>query len=165
VVIVQHMPPTFTASLAARLNQMSNIEVREAKTGDRLMPNVALVAPGGFHMEFDEHQRVTLSSDPPLHGVRPAIDVTIASLCKHFGKGLSAVLLTGMGRDGARGLKTIRDLGGHTVAEHESTCVIYGMPRAAVELGGADCVLPLGEIAAHISKHLHNSPISGRHAA
>jgi two-component system chemotaxis response regulator CheB len=157
VVIVQHMPPTFTASFAARLNQLSGLDISEAKASDELKVNHALVAPGGFHLEFNERKQVKLTSEPPIHGVRPSVDITIASLSKIFGSHTCAVLLTGMGRDGARGLKTIRDLGGHTVAEDESSCVIFGMPKAAIELDGVDQVLPLEQIAEHVVKQIKSS--------
>jgi two-component system chemotaxis response regulator CheB len=147
VVIVQHMPPGFTASLAQRLNAASPLCVREATVGDRLEPGVALVAPGGYHLEFDAQGRVVLTEEPPIHGVRPAVDVTLASLTHLFNGNLTAVLLTGMGRDGARGLKSLRDRGGRTLAEDESTCVVYGMPRAAQELGGVERLLPLHQLA------------------
>jgi two-component system chemotaxis response regulator CheB len=147
VVVVQHMPPMFTASLARRLDDNSPLTVREAVDGDALRPDVVLVAPGGVHLTFDSRGIARLSDEPPVHGVRPAIDVTIASLARQYGDGMLAVLLTGMGRDGARGLKTVSDMGGMTIAEDESTCVVYGMPKAAVELNAVDRLLPLTEIA------------------
>jgi two-component system chemotaxis response regulator CheB len=147
VVIVQHMPPGFTASLAQRLDGISPLEVREAAEGDRLRAGLILVAPGGHHLEFDAESIAHLTDAPPVHGVRPSVDVTLASLTRLYGPRITAVLLTGMGRDGARSLKTIRDLGGHTFAEDETTCTVYGMPKAAVELGGVGCLLPLPQIA------------------
>ncbi|MGI4788837.1 MAG: protein-glutamate methylesterase/protein-glutamine glutaminase [Janthinobacterium lividum] len=147
VVIVQHMPAGFTASLAQRLDSISPLEVREAAEGDLLKAGRILVAPGGCHLEFDKNGTVHLTDAPPIHGVRPSVDVTLASLTPLYGARLTAVLLTGMGRDGARGLKTIHDLGGKTFAEDETTCTVYGMPKAAVELGGVGCLLPLPQIA------------------
>ena len=152
MVIVQHMPPGFTASLARRLDQTSPFDVREAAEGDRLQPGQILVAPGGSHLQFDAGGKAHLTSDPPVHGVRPAIDVTLSSLAPLYGPRLMAALLTGMGRDGARGLKLVSDLGGRTLAEDETTCVVYGMPKAAVELGAVDCLLPLHEIAPAIAR-------------
>lgn len=149
VVIVQHMPPQFTQSLAQRLNQVSQLEVREARPGDSLSAGVALVAPGGVHLKF-EAGKARLTDEPPIHGVRPAIDITLSSLVASYGSKTLAVLLTGMGKDGAAGLKAIRSAGGHTIAEHESTCIVYGMPRAAVELGAAEHILPLDQIASAI---------------
>jgi two-component system chemotaxis response regulator CheB len=158
VVIVQHMPAGFTASLAQRLDAASPLRVREAAAGDRLEPGLALIAPGGRHLEFDADRRAVLTDEPPVHGVRPCVDVTLDSLTRLFGGGLTAALLTGMGRDGARGLKALRDRGGRTLAEDESTCVVYGMPRAACELGGVERMLPLPEMAGAILDSLRRTP-------
>ena len=147
VVVVQHLPPVFTQMMALKLNEESDLTVREAVAGDKLQVGTVLVAPGGKHLRFDRSGVAVLSDEPPVHGVRPAIDVTMSSLIPLYGSHLMAVLLTGMGKDGALGLKTLRDLGGETIAEDESTCVVYGMPKAAVEMGGACQVLPLPEIA------------------
>jgi len=147
IVIVQHMPPGFTASLAHRLQQMSSFIVREAVDGDRLRPGEILVAPGGHHLQFDAGGLARLTDEPPIHGVRPAVDVTLASLARLYGGRMLAVLLTGMGKDGARAMKQISDMGGMTLAEDESTCVVYGMPKAAYDLGGVSCLLPLPAIA------------------
>ena len=152
IVIVQHMPPGFTASLARRLEQTSPFTAKEAADGDRLRPGQILVAPGGHHLEFDAGGVVRLSNEPPIHGVRPAVDITFASLAHHYGAHLLAVLLTGMGKDGARGLKLIQDRGGCTLAEDETTCVVYGMPKAAYDLGGVGALLPLPEIAPAIAQ-------------
>ena len=147
VVIVQHMPAGFTASLAQRLDSASPLEVREAAEGDRLKAGRILVAPGGRHLEFDKDGQARLTDAPPVHGVRPSVDVTLASLTCLYGARVTAALLTGMGRDGARGLKAIHALGGETFAEDETTCTVYGMPKAAVELGGVGSLLPLPQIA------------------
>ncbi len=147
VVIVQHMPAGFTASLAQRLDAISPLEVREAAEGDLLRPGRILIAPGGRHLEFGPSGAACLTDAPPVHGVRPAVDVTLASLTRLYGARITAVLLTGMGRDGARGLKAVHDLGGDTLAEDETTCTVYGMPKAAAELGGVGFLLPLPQIA------------------
>lgn len=147
VVVVQHMPAGFTESLARRLNDLSPLHVREAAEGDILEAGTVLVAPGGHHLQFDSSGRAHLTSEPPVHGVRPSFDVTLASLAPVFGGNMVGVILTGMGKDGARGLKTIHDLGAATVAEDESTCIVFGMPKAAIELGGIDVTVPLPEIA------------------
>ncbi len=152
IVIVQHMPPGFTASLAQRLEQMSPFRVREAASGDRLRPGEILVAPGGRHLVFDSAGVAHLTDEPPIHGVRPAVDITLSSLAQLYGPRLLAVLLTGMGRDGARGMKLTADKGGLTLAEDESTCVVYGMPKAAFEIGGVHRLLPLPEIAPAIAQ-------------
>jgi two-component system chemotaxis response regulator CheB len=147
MVIVQHMPPGFTQSLATRLDGLSQgYHVREAVEGDLLTPGVALVAPGGRHLEFDLSGAARVTTDPPVHSTRPSADVTIASLTRLYGGSILAVLLTGMGKDGAQGLKTVRRLGGHTLAEDESTCIVYGMPRAALEMGAVERMLPLSKL-------------------
>lgn len=152
IVIVQHMPPGFTASLARRLEQTSPFTAREAADGDRLQPGVILVAPGGRHLQFTSGGVVHLTDDPPVHGVRPAVDVTLASLAPLYGPRLLAILLTGMGRDGARGLKLALDRGGQTLAEDETTCVVYGMPKAAAEIGAVGSLLPLTALAPAIAR-------------
>ncbi len=159
IVIVQHMPTGFTQSLARRLDGACPYEVREAESGDALQPGVALVAPGGRHLELGHDGRVRLSDGPPVHNVRPAVDVTLASLVRVFGgRALAAALLTGMGEDGARGLKAVRQAGGTTFAEDASTCVVYGMPKAAVELDAVDHLLPLTSMGSAIAQTIKGSP-------
>jgi two-component system chemotaxis response regulator CheB len=157
IVVVQHMPPGFTTSFAARLDQTSPFSAREARDGDRLKVGQILVAPGGKHLLFDSHGVAKLTDEPPVHGVRPAIDVTFMSLASIHGADMLAVILTGMGKDGARSLKQVFDKGGMTIAEDESTCVVYGMPKAAVELGGVKSVLALQDIAPTIVQICRNS--------
>lgn len=151
-VIVQHMPVGFTRSLAERLDSLSSLAVREASPGDRLEAGLALVAPGGFHLTFNEHGQAALNQNPPVHGVRPAIDVTMASLVQRFGAALVGVVLTGMGSDGARGAQIIRGAGGYVITEDESSCVVWGMPRCVAEAGAANQITPLPEVAAAITK-------------
>lgn len=146
VLVVQHMPPGFTRSLADRLNELSPLHVREAQTGDQIVPGTALVAPGNYHMLVDEHRRIRLNQDPPMHGVRPAVDRTLESAAAVFGRHILAVIMTGMGYDGARGVAQVRQAGGRAIAEDESTCVVYGMPKVVIETGNADRVVPLGQI-------------------
>lgn len=149
LIVVQHMPPGFTASLAQRLNQCSAIEVREASEGDSLTPGQALIAPGDWHLVVGRHGRVVLNQDEPVHGLRPAVDVTLQSAaalpCR-----VVAVILTGMGFDGVRGVREVKQRDGQVIAQDEQTCVVYGMPRAVVELGLADSVLPVGAIAGRL---------------
>lgn len=147
VVIVQHMPVGFTRSLSERLNSISALKVKEAEPGDQLMVGQVLVAPGGFHMTLDENERIALNQKPTVHGVRPAVDVTLNSMNRHFGKNMIGVILTGMGSDGAIGMSILHSAGGYVIAEHESTCVVWGMPRSVVEAGAADAVLPRPQIA------------------
>lgn len=155
VVIVQHMPAGFTRSLSERLNSLSPLKVKEAEPGDALMVGQVLVAPGGFHMTLDENERVTLNQKPAVHGVRPAVDVTLNSLNMHFGKNMIGVILTGMGSDGSLGMSILHSAGGYVIAEHESTCVVWGMPRSVVEAGAASIVLPRPKIAKAIESAIH----------
>lgn len=154
VVIVQHMPVGFTRSLADRLDSISKIKVKEAEPGDKLEVGRALLAPGGFHMVFDHNGQVTLNQNPTVHGVRPAIDVTMASMVPLYGKSMVGVILTGMGSDGTTGCQLVHEAGGYIIAEDESTCIVWGMPRSVYEAGLADSVLPLTEIASGIQKKL-----------
>ncbi|MEQ1821842.1 MAG: chemotaxis response regulator protein-glutamate methylesterase [Fimbriimonadaceae bacterium] len=151
VVIVQHMPEHFTKSLADRLDNLSHISVCEAIEGDRLRPGLALLAPGGKHLKINSDGSVSMTNEPALHGVRPAIDITIGSAVQAFGGDVGAVILTGMGKDGAAGCRAVMARGGPTIAEHESTCAVYGMPRSVIEMNAAEYVLPLDEIAGAIS--------------
>jgi two-component system chemotaxis response regulator CheB len=158
ILIVQHMPAGFTRSLADRLDSLSNIHVKEAEPGDKLEVGRALLAPGGFHLTLDRNGQVALNQNPPVHGVRPAIDVAMASLVPLFGRSILGVILTGMGSDGTTGSQLIHEAGGQIIAEDESTCVVWGMPRSVFEAGIADEVLPLNRIAGAISKRIVTDP-------
>jgi len=147
VLIVQHMPSGFTRSLAERLNSISPLKVKEAEPGDELLVGQVLLAPGGFHMILDENERIALNQKPTVHGVRPSVDVTLNSLIQRFGRNVIAVVLTGMGSDGTLGASILHSAGGHVIAEHESTCVVWGMPRSVVEAGAASEILPRPQIA------------------
>lgn len=147
VLIVQHMPAGFTKPLAHRLNGMAKIMVKEAQAGDPLRMGLALVAPGDFHMLIGDDQRIVLTQTERIHGVRPAVDQTLISAARHFGRRTVAIILTGMGSDGCAGALAIHEMGGRVIAEHESTATIYGMPKAVVDAGAADRVLPLPRIA------------------
>jgi two-component system chemotaxis response regulator CheB len=150
ILIVQHMPPVFTKSLADRLNSLCAIRVREAENGETPLPGTAYIAPGGRHMRL--HQTATgdyvirLSDDPAVNGHRPSVDVLFDSLVPFTELTRVAVIMTGMGADGARGLRRLRDSGAATIAESEETCVVYGMPRAAVDLQAAQHVAKLHDI-------------------
>jgi len=155
--IVQHMPEGFTASFARRLNGLCRVEVREASDGESVVPGVALLAPGNWHMVLRQsgaRYHVNLKAGPPVHHQRPAVDVLFQSVAHSAGRNSVGVLLTGMGADGARGLLEMRDSGAHTIAEDETTCVVFGMPKEAIKLGAAIEVLPLPNIAAAILSHL-----------
>ncbi len=152
VVIVQHMPAGFTRSLAERLDGLSGYHVREARPGDTPQVGLALLAPGGFHLQFDAEARATLNQNPPVQGVRPAIDVTLTSLVPHYKARLVTAILTGMGHDGTAGSTVVHQAGGHVIAEDESTCVVWGMPRSVAEAGVADVIAPLPDIARAIER-------------
>ncbi|MNI57873.1 Chemotaxis response regulator protein-glutamate methylesterase of group 2 operon [compost metagenome] len=151
IVIVQHMPANFTKSLAQRLDSLSSLNVVEAEEGMELQPGTAYIAPGGHHMNVNSNvggkYRVTLSQQAPRSGHRPSVDVLYESLLPLDSLKRHVVLLTGMGSDGAKAMKKLFDAGvSSTIAESEETCVVYGMPRSAVELGCVNYVLPLNEI-------------------
>ena len=150
-VIVQHMPPGFTASLATRLDNASGLTVSEARGGERLSPSTALVAPGGRHLHLREGGLVALGDEPEVGGLRPRADITIRDAAAVFGERLLLVVLTGMGKDGLEGAREVKRLGGRILVEAESTCTVYGMPRAVAEAGLADNVLPLHELHAAIA--------------
>lgn len=152
VLIVQHMPAGFTRSLSERLNAISQLRVKEAEPGDKLMVGQVLVAPGGFHMVLDENERIALNQKPTVHGVRPAVDVTLTSVVQHYGKNVIAVILTGMGSDGTHGASLLHSEGGYVIAEHESTCVVWGMPRSVMEAGAANAILPRPQIAKAVER-------------
>lgn len=149
IVIVQHMPEKFTASFAARLNGLSQIEVREAKNNDRILPGLALIAPGGKHMMVTRsgaYYHVQVIDGPLVNRHRPSVDVLFRSVAKFAGRNATGIIMTGMGDDGARGLKEILDAGGATVAQDEATCVVFGMPKEAIKLNAAQRIMPLQEI-------------------
>ncbi len=150
IAIVQHIPPYFSRVFAERVNQQSALEVREAVDGDLLRPGLALIAPGDFHMTASwvgTGFRMSLNQKPPVHHCRPAVDVLFRSVAEIAGVQPVAAILTGMGSDGAMGMKALKSLGAPTIAQDEETSVVYGMPRAAAELGVVDRVLPLAQIA------------------
>jgi two-component system chemotaxis response regulator CheB len=143
--VVQHMPPGFTAPLAARLDKASALHVREAATGDIVSRENALIAPGGSHMHLLAGGRIQLSADEDaIGGLRPRADLTIVDAARHFGSRLLLVVLTGMGKDGLEGAHAVKRAGGRILVEAESTCSVYGMPRAVSEANLAD-----GELALH----------------
>ena len=147
VVIVQHMPAHFTAALAERLDAASDVSVREARTGDRPMPGEVLIAPGDKHVEFDASGLVVLTDGPLVNGCRPAADVTMISAARVYGRRTVAVVMTGMGKDGAAGALAIKRADGKTLAQDKESSVIYGLPKAALDAGAVDDVAPLNEIA------------------
>jgi two-component system, chemotaxis family, protein-glutamate methylesterase/glutaminase len=146
LVIVQHMPAGFTASLASRLDAASPLTVTEAAGGELVAPGSALLAPGGSHLRLAADRRAQLSDDSPVGGLKPRADFTIEDAAKHWGSRMVLVVLTGMGRDGLEGAKAVKTAGGRVLVEAESSCTVYGMPRAVAEAGLADEVLPLDEL-------------------
>lgn len=150
VAIVQHIPPGFSRSFAERLNKMGPLRVAEAVDGQALEPGLALVAPGNFHMRVERHAggwRARVSDGPKVCFQRPSVDVLFESAAREAGPRATAVLLTGMGSDGAAGMLTMRGAGAHTIAQDEASCVVFGMPREAIVRGAAEQVAPLHEIA------------------
>jgi two-component system chemotaxis response regulator CheB len=155
LVVVQHMPEPFTGSFAERLNSRSRIEVREADEGEELVEGRALVVPGGHDMVLEKTPagRVMARLLPTVarHGASPVIDVTMESAAQIFGAKAMGVLLSGMGSDGAMGLGMIKDAGGHTIAQNEETCLVFGMPKAAIERRLVTEILPIDKIAEAIA--------------
>lgn len=155
VLIVQHMPAGFTTQFARRLNEASAIEVREARDGDTLGPGLALLAPGSHHMRLVRDgavHRVRLADEPPVSRHRPSVDVLFHSVAQHAASNALGILMTGMGRDGADGMLAMRRAGAHTIAQDEHTCVVFGMPRAAIDLDAARQILPLDQVPAAIER-------------
>jgi two-component system chemotaxis response regulator CheB len=151
--IVQHMPENFTTSFAQRLNDMCPMEVREAHDNDRVVPGVALIAPGNQHMVLSGSggtYMVKIKGGPRVHYQRPSVDVLFQSVAKAAARNAVGVMLTGMGADGAKGLLAMKENGARTMAQDEATCVVYGMPKEAVKLGAVEEVLPLPNIPAAI---------------
>lgn len=156
-VVVQHMPPGFTKSLAERLDSMSSVKVKEAKDNEVLKNAHVYIAPGDYHMLVekcvDGLLRIKLSKDPPVAGHRPSVDVMMGSVSKTNLKNIVAVIMTGMGGDGSEGIKKLKSINNaHIIAQDESTCVVFGMPRVAILTGAVDVVVPLKEITSEIMK-------------
>jgi two-component system, chemotaxis family, protein-glutamate methylesterase/glutaminase len=149
IVVVQHMPEKFTAMFAERLDSLCAIEVREARDGDRVLPGRALIAPGARHMMLKRsgaQYYVAVADGPVVNRHKPSVDVLFRSVAQVAGRNALGVIMTGMGDDGARGMKEMHDAGAQTIAEDESTCVVFGMPKVAIEMGGVDRIVPLDRI-------------------
>ncbi len=157
VVVTQHMPPNFTQSLASRLNTLSKVEVVEAQGKEKLEPNVVYIAKGGYHLKFKKvgpSVYTELSTEPSNVFNIPGVDVMVDSIAELYGKECLGVIMTGMGSDGCKGLTNLKRMGGTIIAQNEPSCIVYGMPRAVVEAGIADEIVPLDEIAARIAYHV-----------
>ncbi len=150
VVLVQHISPGFVEAMARWLDDTTPVSVKVARSGERLAPGVVYLPPDEHHLLVMAGGKAWLDASPPVDGHRPSVTALFDSVAEHYGAAATAVLLTGMGRDGATGLKAIHDAGGRTIAQDEASCVVFGMPRAAAELGAADEILPPAIIAARL---------------
>lgn len=162
ILIAQHMSEHFTKSWADRMNQLCRISVKEAEDGDSVLPGHALIAPGDRHMTLvrsGARYLVRLNQDPPVNRHRPSVDVLFHSVAKYAGRNSIGIILTGMGRDGAEGLLRMRQSGGFTIAQNEDTCVVFGMPKEAIELGAVDAVLPINDIAKSLLRRLREEDL------
>ena len=161
--VVQHMPPGFTRSLADRLDSLSEIRVKEAEHGEKVLPGYVYIAPGDYHMMLNVQSRnkakelyIHLDKSLPRGGLRPAVDVLLESAAEKYWGQMLCVIMTGMGYDGAAGIKKLKERGARIIAEDPSTCIVYGMPKAAVETGMVDKIVALPDICEEILKTLRN---------
>jgi len=162
VVVVQHMPAQYTTTLAKRLDDICPLEVVEAKDGAEAAPGRIMIAPGGLQTKFERvtserRIRLRVTSDPPDNGVRPSVDYLIRSACEVLDGNVLAVIMTGMGRDGVKSCQQLKAAGGYVFAQNQDDCVVYGMPKAVIQEGLADRILPLGKIAPAIVRHIKRS--------
>ena len=160
VVITQHMPAGFTKSYAARLDGLCKIRVKEAVDGERVLPGHAYIAPGGFHLSVERsgaNYIARVSDGEPVNRHKPSVEVLFDSAARIVGQNALGIMLTGMGADGAKAMRTMRDAGSYNVCQDEATCVVFGMPREAIAHGAANEVLPLGKIAAHVIERLRST--------
>jgi two-component system, chemotaxis family, protein-glutamate methylesterase/glutaminase len=157
VLVVQHMPEGFTKAFAERLDMMSKLHVKEAVDKDAILPGCGYVAPGNFHISIEEknnRRRIRVLKGEKVSGHRPSIDVLFNSMAETMGRNSVAVIMTGMGKDGAEGIVRIKKAGGHTIAQNEETSIVYGMNRVAVEKGGILDIVPLSEIPKKIVEYI-----------
>lgn len=155
VLIVQHMPPVFTKSLAASLDKKCTLTVKEAVDGENIQPNVVYIAPGGKQMKLAAsadglHRRIRITDDPPENSCRPSVDYLFRSVADYYVGRATAVIMTGMGSDGTQGLGILKDKAAYIIGQDENSCIVYGMPKAPAELGYLDVVVPLNKIADEI---------------
>lgn len=157
VLIVQHMPVGFTAAFAKRLNGLCRITVKEAEHNERVLPGHAYIAPGSHHLLVQRsgaNYMTALSDAPPVNRHKPSVEVLFRSAAQAAGPNAVGIMMTGMGRDGAKAMLEMREAGAYNIAQDEATCVVYGMPREAVQLGAVHDIVPLNEIAARVFAHL-----------
>lgn len=157
ILIVQHMPPVFTKSLAASLDKKCALTVKEAENGENILPNVAYIAPGGKQMKLvagtdGQNRRIKITDDPPENSCKPSVDYLFRSVGDYYVGRTTAVIMTGMGSDGTKGLAILKDKSAYIIGQDEATCIVYGMPKAPAELGYLDTVVPLHKIADEIVK-------------
>jgi len=155
VLIVQHMPPVFTKSLATSLDKKCALTVKEAVDGENIMPNIVYIAPGGKQMKLIAgtdglHRRIKITDDPPENSCKPSVDYLFRSVADYYVGRATAVIMTGMGSDGTLGLGILKDKAAFIIGQDEGSCIVYGMPKAPAELGYLDVVAPLGKIADEI---------------
>ncbi|HCL56914.1 MAG TPA: chemotaxis response regulator protein-glutamate methylesterase [Spirochaetia bacterium] len=152
VLIVQHMPPKFTKNFADRLNGISKMRIKEAENGEKIQKGWVYIAPGDFHMELKDKTTLYIHQNEKVNRHRPSVDPLFYSAAKFYGKEGVGVILTGMGSDGAQGMKAMSDTGAFTIAQDEKTCVVFGMPKEAIKLGGVSKTLPIQKIADELIK-------------
>lgn len=166
IVITQHMPPGFTTSFANRLNTLCRIRVAEARDGERILPGHAYIAPGGRHLRIDRsgsNYVAVLEDTEPVNRHRPSVEVLFKSAARVLGPNALGIMLTGMGGDGAAAMREMKDAGSYNYVQDEASCVVFGMPRMAIQHGAAHEVLPLNQIANAVLNRLASSPSGVRH--
>ena len=166
IVITQHMPPGFTTSFAARLNTLCRIRVSEAQQGQRILPGHAYIAPGGHHLRIDRsgsNYVAVIEDTEPVNRHRPSVEVLFKSAAHVLGPNAIGIMLTGMGGDGAQAMREMKDAGSYNYVQDEASCVVFGMPRMAIQAGAAHEILPLNQIANAVLTRLANAPAGVRH--
>jgi two-component system, chemotaxis family, protein-glutamate methylesterase/glutaminase len=166
IVITQHMPPGFTTSFAARLDSLCKIRVEEARDGQRILPGHAYIAPGGHHLRIDRsgsNYVAVVEDTEPVNRHRPSVEVLFKSAARVLGPNALGIMLTGMGADGAQAMREMKDAGSYNYVQDEASCVVFGMPRMAIQAGAAHEILPLNQIAAAVLNRLASNPALVRH--
>lgn len=156
IIVVQHMPAKFTEMFAKRLDGLCEISVKEAKEDDTLKPGLAFIAPGGYHLELENKEKISLNQKPHVCGVRPSVNLTLESAATIYKDDLICVILTGMGHDGTQGSSAVKTSGGFCIAEDESTCTVFGMPKNVIKAGNANEIVPIHKVANSIIKAVYS---------